>query len=56
MAKPEAESYIRWFGEIGIKDVPLVGGETASLAEMAKICNIDICGQGQAIAQNLTSL
>jgi pyruvate,water dikinase len=34
MAKPEAESYIRWFGEIGIKDVPLVGGKTASLGEM----------------------
>lgn len=34
MARVAAESYIRWFGEIGIKDVPLVGGKTASLGEM----------------------
>ncbi len=27
-------SYIRWFGEIGIDDVPLVGGKNASLGEM----------------------
>jgi len=26
--------YIRWFSEIGIKDVPLVGGKTASLGEL----------------------
>jgi pyruvate,water dikinase len=26
--------YIRWFEEIGISDVPLVGGKTASLGEM----------------------
>jgi pyruvate, water dikinase len=26
--------YIKWFREIGIKDVPLVGGKTASLGEM----------------------
>jgi pyruvate,water dikinase len=26
--------YIKWFGEIGIEDVPLVGGKTASLGEM----------------------
>lgn len=26
--------YIKWFGEIGIEDVPLVGGKNASLGEM----------------------
>lgn len=25
---------IRWFEEIGIEDIPLVGGKNASLAEM----------------------
>lgn len=29
-----AGSYVKWFSEIGIKDVPLVGGKTASLGEM----------------------
>jgi pyruvate, water dikinase len=27
-------SYIKWFREIGIEDVPIVGGKTASLGEM----------------------
>jgi pyruvate,water dikinase len=27
-------SYIRWFNEIGLDDVPLVGGKNASLGEM----------------------
>jgi hypothetical protein len=27
-------AYIKWFAEIGIEDVPLVGGKTASLGEM----------------------
>ncbi len=27
-------SYIRWFGEVGMEDVPLVGGKNASLGEM----------------------
>lgn len=31
-------SYIRWFKEISIKDVPLVGGKNASLGEM--YCNL----------------
>ncbi len=26
--------YIRWFEQIGIEDVPLVGGKNASLGEM----------------------
>ena len=29
-----ARSYIRWFDQIGIDDVPLVGGKNASLGEM----------------------
>ena len=29
-----SHSYIRWFKEIGIDDVPLVGGKNASLGEM----------------------
>lgn len=27
-------SIIRWFGDLGLKDVPLVGGKTASLSEL----------------------
>ena len=34
-SSPErARCYIKWFCEIGIEDVPLVGGKTASLGEM----------------------
>ena len=29
-----AYRYIRWFEEVGIADVPLVGGKNASLGEM----------------------
>ena len=29
-----SQAYIRWFKEIGIEDVPLVGGKNASLGEM----------------------
>jgi pyruvate,water dikinase len=29
-----SSSYIRWFGEIGLDDVPSVGGKTASLGEL----------------------
>lgn len=28
------KKYIHWFKEIGIKDIPLVGGKNASLGEM----------------------
>ena len=28
------QSYIRWFAEISIDDIPLVGGKNASLGEM----------------------
>ena len=35
MATKRASSgHIRWFEEIGIDDVPLVGGKNASLGEM----------------------
>ncbi len=30
----KAKNYIRWFEEIGIDDIPLVGGKNASLGEM----------------------
>jgi len=34
MAKSRSKKFILWFNEIGIKDVPLVGGKNASLGEM----------------------
>src|SRR5579872_4593828 len=34
--------YIRWFSELGIDDVPLVGGKNASLGEMYR----ELSGQG----------
>ena len=30
----QAAKYVRWFKELGIDDVPLVGGKNASLGEM----------------------
>ena len=35
-ASIERRGYIRWFEEIGIEDVPLVGGKNASLGEMVR--------------------
>lgn len=32
--KPRNKKFILWFSELGIKDVPLVGGKNASLGEM----------------------
>ncbi len=32
--QPQQASFIRWFEDTGIKDVPLVGGKNASLGEM----------------------
>ena len=29
-----SKNYVRWFREIGMQDVPLVGGKTASLGEL----------------------
>ena len=34
MATDQKEALVLWFDEIGIKDVPLVGGKNASLGEM----------------------
>jgi pyruvate, water dikinase len=34
--------YIRWFDEIGIDDIPLVGAENASLGEMCR----ELTGKG----------
>ena len=38
VAKPgtKRSEYIRWFDEIGIDDIPLVGGKNASLGEMCR--------------------
>eukprot|EP01090_Pellita_catalonica_P015377 TRINITY_DN4160_c0_g1_i4.p1 TRINITY_DN4160_c0_g1~~TRINITY_DN4160_c0_g1_i4.p1 ORF type:complete len:813 (+),score=168.87 TRINITY_DN4160_c0_g1_i4:82-2520(+) len=36
MATKKEEKIVLWFEEIGIEDVPLVGGKTASLGEMYK--------------------
>lgn len=37
MKKEKPEPFILWFNEVGIDDIPLVGGKNASLGEM---CNI----------------
>ena len=34
MAVKKSKNFILWFSEIGIEDVPMVGGKTASLGEM----------------------
>src|SRR5678815_170821 len=34
LASPPKLDFIRWFDEIGIADVPLVGGKNASLGEL----------------------
>ena len=34
MAGDSEKKFILWFNEIGIEDVPLVGGKNASLGEM----------------------
>ena len=31
------KKFILWFNELGIKDIPLVGGKNASLGEMYRI-------------------
>ena len=37
MPVPTTESaYIRWFADIGLDDIPLVGGKNASLGEMSR--------------------
>ena len=34
MASDKSKNFILWFNEIGIEDVPMVGGKNASLGEM----------------------
>lgn len=42
MKKERSKSFILWFDEIGIEDVPLVGGKNASLGEMRKKTKVKI--------------
>lgn len=46
--KERSKAFILWFDEIGIEDIPLVGGKNASLGEMRKNTKIKI-PQGFAI-------
>ncbi|MGZ5001282.1 MAG: phosphoenolpyruvate synthase, partial [Methylomonas sp.] len=39
---PETPQFIRWFNELTIQDIPLVGGKNASLGEMCR----ELAGQG----------
>jgi pyruvate,water dikinase len=41
----QGKRYIRWFNEIGIADVPLVGGKNASLGEMVR----ELAAKGVAV-------
>src|SRR5690349_5120966 len=36
MAPEETGSYVQWFDEIGIGDIPTVGGKNASLGELRR--------------------
>lgn len=42
MKKERSKSFILWFDEIGIEDIPLVGGKNASLGEMRTKTNAKI--------------
>lgn len=46
--KERSKSFILWFDEIGIEDIPLVGGKNASLGEMCKKTKVKV-PQGFAI-------
>lgn len=46
--KDRSKSFVLWFDEIGIEDIPLVGGKNASLGEMRKNTKVKI-PQGFAI-------
>ena len=39
MATDKSKNFILWFNEIGIDDVPMVGGKCASLGEMYRNLN-----------------
>ena len=32
----KSKAYVLWFKDVGIEDIPLVGGKAASLGEMIK--------------------
>ncbi len=34
MIEEKKENFVKWYGEVGIKDVPIVGGKNAALGEM----------------------
>lgn len=34
VSSPKQDKFVLWFEEVGIEDVPLVGGKNASLGEM----------------------
>ena len=36
MTSPAAHPFIKWFADITIDDIPLVGGKNASLGEMVR--------------------
>ena len=40
-------AYIRWFAELGLDDIPLVGGKNASLGEM--YCAASITGSATSL-------
>jgi pyruvate, water dikinase len=42
MSTPESHPFIKWFADIRIEDVPLVGGKNASLGEMVR----ELAGKG----------
>jgi len=44
--------YVRWFEEVTIEDVPLVGGKNASLGEMYR----ELTGQGVKIPNGFVGL
>ena len=39
MAVEKGKNFILWFNEVGIEDVPMVGGKSASLGEMYRNLN-----------------
>jgi pyruvate,water dikinase len=48
----QSAQYVRWFEEIKIEDVPLVGGKNASLGEMYR----ELTGQGVRIRNGCAGL
>jgi|GEM_PF-3017183 len=42
---PKEKALILWFDEVGIADIPLVGGKNTSLGEMNAVSNQNCCIQ-----------